>query len=180
VETIHVGLKLPFFEVSGDWKPDDAERTAAWKMYVELVTRISVAELPYGVGVLREALSSLYSLFATTREILKEAGPEVARPKKHGQLSFGYIAVAVLNGALRPLLSRWHPELEAYELTREPNVSRMDHERRWDRSDELRRELKTTTVALTHYANLLAQAAGTPSLLEAVAGTEQSGKTAAG
>jgi len=59
-------------------------------MYVELVTRISVAELRHGEGLLHEALSSLYSLFDTTREILREYGPSIARPKGKDNISFGY------------------------------------------------------------------------------------------
>ena len=38
-------------------------------MYIELVTRIAVIELRPEEGLLREALSSLYSLFDTTRKI---------------------------------------------------------------------------------------------------------------
>jgi hypothetical protein len=105
IRSVNVGLSIGPFQIGGEWRPDEAEELAAWEMYVELVTRISVAELRDGEGVLREALTSLYSLFGTTREILRRHGPTIARGKNKGQLSFGYIAVAVLNGALRPLLA---------------------------------------------------------------------------
>lgn len=32
-------------KLSGTWEPDSAERAAAWELYVELVTRISVVPL---------------------------------------------------------------------------------------------------------------------------------------
>jgi hypothetical protein len=60
-------------------------------MYVELITRISVVELKPGEGLLREALSSLYTLFDTTRMILRKYGPSVAQPKGKDKLSFGYL-----------------------------------------------------------------------------------------
>jgi hypothetical protein len=53
-------------------------------------------------GLLREALGSLYSLFGTTREILRKYGPTVGKPKGEGRLSFAILAVAVLNTLLRP------------------------------------------------------------------------------
>ena len=44
--TISVELNLPFLgKVSGQWAPEDAERVAAWQMYVELATRISTQPL---------------------------------------------------------------------------------------------------------------------------------------
>ncbi|MDQ8707155.1 hypothetical protein RCO28_32510 [Streptomyces sp. LHD-70] len=40
-------------------------RQVAWRMFVETVTRVSTQPLVGDVGVLREALTSLYGLFAT-------------------------------------------------------------------------------------------------------------------
>lgn len=117
VRSLKVSLKLGLLDIGGEWQPDNAEENAAWEMYVELVTRISVAELKPDEGLLREALTSLYSLFGTTRDILRRYGPGITRGKDNGTISFGYIAVAVLNGALRPLLATWHPRLTAYEAT---------------------------------------------------------------
>lgn len=54
------------------------ERDAAWELYVEVVTRIAVVELKPGEGSLREALSSLSSPFATTRDILRKYGQRLA------------------------------------------------------------------------------------------------------
>ncbi|MGZ6868949.1 MAG: hypothetical protein ACXVHI_01345 [Frankiaceae bacterium] len=41
-KSVQVGLNLHFLTISGTWEPNDAERAAAWELYVELVTRISV------------------------------------------------------------------------------------------------------------------------------------------
>lgn len=72
-----VSVSLPFGIGSAEWQADDTERRAAWSLYVELVTRIAVQSLEIDEGLLREALNSLYSLFGTTRQVLKEAGPDV-------------------------------------------------------------------------------------------------------
>src|SRR5215217_3276074 len=106
-ESYTVGLNLGLVYIEGTWTPTEKERRAAWEMYVELVTRLPVAKMGPDEGLLREALDSLYSLFGTTREILQRYGPNVARPSGPDNLSFGFIAVAVLNGSLRPLLARW-------------------------------------------------------------------------
>lgn len=164
-EKIKVILKLPLVEIEGTWMPNENEQQAAWEMYVELITRIAVAELGPAEGFLREALSSLYSLFETTRNILRNYGPAVATPQDSENLSFGYLAVAILNLVLRPLLSQWHPLLSDYENKRGENVMPLLHEQNWDKAEELRQALNKTRLVLVDYANLLAQVAGVPSLI---------------
>lgn len=131
---------------------------------IELVTRIAVQELKPGEGSLREALTSLHDIFSETRQILRKYGPSVARPKGGGTLSLGSIAVLVLNTALRPFLSKWHPLLTAYENTRSPVDSPVEHEAKWDKSAELMDELHQLNSSLAEYAKLLADAAGIPSM----------------
>jgi hypothetical protein len=166
-QEVKVSLGMPFGlgSISGTWAPEDAERRAAWEMYVELVTRISVQSLGPGEGLLRESLTSLYSLFDSTRDILRRYGPEVAIPKRRHELSFGTVAVAVLNRGLRPLLARWHPELTHHESTRTPDVSSFDHEKNWTKHHELRAALEDVRKTLVAYADLLGKVAGIPSLI---------------
>jgi hypothetical protein len=172
---LKVSLKLGVFSAEGTWKPNKEERAAAWEMYVELITRISVAELRPEEGLLRETLSSLHSLFGTTREILRKHGPAVAgQSYKDGEgelilgekgLSFGYLAVFILNVVLRPALAKWHPSLLDYENTRAVGVSPSDHERHWAQSEEMRRQLNDVRAFLVSFSQYLAQAAGVPSLI---------------
>ena len=90
LKSVKVALKLPYIgAIEGAWEPDESERQAAWEMYIELVTRVSVVELGPNEGLLREALASFYTIFDTTRAILKKHGPSVAKPKGKGKLSFG-------------------------------------------------------------------------------------------
>jgi len=166
-KSVQVGLNLYFLQISGTWEPNEDERKAAWELHVELVTRIAVVPLGADDGLLREALSSLYTLFATTREILRKYGPDVAEPKPDGQYNFGVLAVAMLNYALRPVLARWHPALEEWEAARLPGRSRGEHEVAWDRAQELRGALDDVRTAMTEYARVMADACGVPDLISA-------------
>jgi hypothetical protein len=167
VSKVNAKIGLPFGvgEIGGEWIPGDSEKEAAWEMYIELITRVGVVELAPGEGLLREALSSLYSMFETTREILRRYGPAVAQPEPGSTVSFGHLAVAVLNNALRPVLSSWHPALEDHENARPDDVSRLEWEKQWDRHDELRSALGEVGKTLRAYAGLLGEVCDAKNLL---------------
>lgn len=165
LDGIDVILRLPGGEIRGRWEPDESERKAAWELYIELVTRTAVVELRSDEGSVREALSSLHSLFETTRKLLRQYGPSVARPKRSGYLSFGFLAVAMLNRVLRPVLAKWHPLLSAREQKRPADITPIEHERTWDRDSELREELARVRTVLTDYARYLEAVADVPSLI---------------
>ncbi|NTX07241.1 hypothetical protein HUA75_36375 [Myxococcus sp. CA040A] len=139
-----------------EWEPDPTQRRAAWELYVELVTRISTQPLDMDQGVAREALNSLHSLFATTREVLRNAGPDVGA----AQDKVGGVAIAVLRKGLRPFLTKWHPPLHAHEVLRPSTVSPRDWERQWKDEAKLRGELEATRAELETYAAVLAEMAG--------------------
>jgi len=166
LSSVKVNIRLPCIGgIEGTWKPNENERKAAWEMYVELVTRISVAELKPDEGLLREALSSLHTLFDTTRNILRKYGPSIAQSKGKGKVSFGYLAVAILNAVLRPVLAKWHPLLLDYESSRKKLISPLEREKQWDKYEELRHVLNDVRSVLIEYANLLAKVAKVPSLI---------------
>ncbi len=155
---ITVDLKI----IKGEWEVDQNEQMAAWELYVEIITRISVEELKPDEGLLREALSSLYAIFGETRKILRKYGPTIAIPKGEGNLSLGTISVKMLNSALRPVLAKWHPLLLSYESTKKPDISPSDHEAVWERNGELRKVIKDLQKTMKEYSLLLANAAGVP------------------
>ncbi|MFH4511016.1 hypothetical protein WKI32_08520 [Vibrio alginolyticus] len=79
-------------------KYTQADRYAAWEMYIELDTRIATKTLQNGKT--DSALESLASLFAINRSIAKEHGPNCRN----------YFALVnnVLEADLRPFTSKWH------------------------------------------------------------------------
>ncbi len=151
-----VSVSLPFGIGSAAWETDQTERRAAWSLYIELVTRIAVQPLGPDESHDREALNSLYSLFGTTREVLKEAGPDVGASRQ----SVGGISIAVLNVGLRPFLAKWHPALQNWEARREAGVSIGDHEHAWPEHQSFREDLENLTENLNQYAEALAEIAG--------------------
>ncbi|ELR98395.1 hypothetical protein [Gloeocapsa sp. PCC 73106] len=151
-----VSVSLPFGIGQVNWQPDLTERRAAWSLYVELVTRIATQSLESDQGLLREALNSLYDLFKATRQILKDAGPDVGASRE----SVGGIAIAVLNQGLRPFLSTWHPRLQEWEAQRPDNISPKEHETNWSEKSQLRSELELLRENLEQYAKALAEIVG--------------------
>lgn len=151
-----VSLSLPFGVGGATWEVDDIQRRAAWELYVELVTRVSVEPLQDDRGILREALTSLHALFGVTREILRRAGPDAGATRE----SVGGVAMIALNRGLRPFLSHWHPRLRAWESTRTEGECPIAHELRWGHVTALREELRVLRQELGKYADALAAIAG--------------------
>lgn len=163
---VNVELAIPSIgKISGTWRPDEKEQHAAWELYIELVTRVSVVELGPDEGLLRESLSSLHALFGITRDILHKYGPAIARPKNTSDLSFGHLAINILNFVLRPIVAKWHPLLLEYEHSRNPAISTFEHERNWEHAAELRQLLNDARLVLTEYTQILAQVANVPHLI---------------
>lgn len=129
---------------------NDAQRVA-WQLFVESVTRTSTQQLDDDEGLLREALTSLYGLFGTTREILKSSRPSTS---KNG-FTVESLAVTLLNRELRPFLSKWHPILREFEKS-EPDLT----ESAWPRADECRRELRQVQINTREYVLAFARLAG--------------------
>lgn len=149
-------VSLPFNLGQVELETDETARRAAWALYVELTTRIATQQLEADEGLMREALNSLYSLFSSTRQILREAGPNVGTSTD----SVGGVAIEVLSKGLRPFLSEWHPALLAWEAQRTQNESPKEHEKRWDREPQLRSELKNLSKELEKYTNVLGKIVG--------------------
>ncbi|TMC04972.1 MAG: toll/interleukin-1 receptor domain-containing protein [Chloroflexi bacterium] len=155
-----VALNLPGgHQLVGAWEPDEQERRASWELYVELQSRVAVVGRP---GTFREALSSLHSLFSTSRSLLRSYGPSIARPKGASDLSFGHVAFVMINDILRPLLWEWHIRLLDYETSRGPDDSPREHELRWQYADDFQTAFDEAQLRLRGLADLLKRVAEVP------------------
>ena len=94
-----------------EWDPDENDQKAAWEMYVEMATRITTRPLPLEHGDEKVALESVYSLFSSTRDVLK----------KHGRncKTFPILAIKILNHEVRPFTQKWHSRSLAGEFKTE-------------------------------------------------------------
>ncbi len=81
---------------------NESDKDAAWELYIEMLTRITTQPLPNDHGDEKAALTSLYNLFPTTREILRRKGRKT--------IQFTKIAIPVLNQIIRPFTAKWHRE----------------------------------------------------------------------
>lgn len=130
-------IKTPILEM--DWCPDNADKDAAWDLYVELLTRVTTQPLANNYGVEKAALNSVFSLFQVTRDTLK----------KHGRASieFTRISVIMLNQIIRPFTAKWH--LKISENNSLPNELRF----------EFREDLRILQIKLVAYTQLLSELA---------------------
>jgi len=128
----------------------------AWRLFVEAVTRVSVRPLEAGTGQLREAFNSLYTLFATTREVLAQAQPSRAVSNKP---TVEHLAIAMLSDELRPFLSTWHPRLRSWE-----QGNSAEPEGRWPYDAECRDELAAMQRRLAQYVVGFGELAQVPNL----------------
>lgn len=127
-------------------------RQVAWQLFIESVTRVSVQRLNDDEGLLREAMNSLYGLFATTRETLKVSRPST---QVSAGLTVEALAVSFLNAELRPFLSKWHPRLRVFENT---HPDRPESE--WPEAAACRADLREVQAHAREYVLAFARLAG--------------------
>ena len=139
-------LKLKAIFLETEWKPTDSDKDAAWDLYVELLTRIAIQPLAVQDGIEKAALESIYSLFQTTRTILKVRGRQC--------VEFTKLAVVVLNQIVRPFTARWH-RISIEGGFDDPEVRK-----------HFRHELECLQKQLITYAKALAYIAGVEDLTE--------------
>jgi hypothetical protein len=132
-------------------------RRVAWRLFVETLTRVATQPLGIEDGSLREALTSLYSLFSATRELLKNMPPS----KPTSKATVEMFAVKMLNQEIRPFLSKWHVRLKKFETTR-PGAE----ESEWSQKDDCRRELEALRKQLISYTKAFGQLADVANLAE--------------
>jgi hypothetical protein len=126
----------------------------AWRMFVELVTRISTQPLDDRSGRLRSALNSLYSLLGFTRELLRENPPS---QQTGPEPTVEELAITMLNAELRPFLIHWHRTLTDWRQAN-PDLSEAD----WPLHAQCRSQLVEVQGRLRQYAVNFGQLAGVP------------------
>lgn len=139
-------LKINASFLQMEWTAQAADKNAAWALYIELLTRITTQPLPVEHGDEKTALDSVYSLFAITREVIRENGPEC--------INFTKIAIVVLNQVIRPFTAKWHRKSLAGDFERESERA------------AFRDELASLQEELRKYSRMLAGTAGVEDLTD--------------
>ncbi|MDB5015037.1 MAG: hypothetical protein JWQ25_3239 [Daejeonella sp.] len=147
-------VNISGFGLSGTVQYTTVDQECAWKIYIELITRVSTNELKDGTGILRESLNSLYNVFTTLRKILKNSGAELAKtPADKNKYTVASLLLIIMNKHLRPFLSKWHPLLLEHEQKKETVTSQFTHESNWEKNGQFRSELKELQAGLEEYIN---------------------------
>ena len=135
-------ITTPFLEM--EFKPQEADKNAAWDLYIELLTRITTQPLPKEHGDEQTALNSVFALFGLTRDVLKKHGRDAEE--------FSKIAIVVLNQVIRPFTAKWHKESidGAFDNS--------------EKCNEFRDELKKLQLVLGIYTQMLSDMAGVEDL----------------
>lgn len=107
------------------------------------VARVAMQSPVSQDGFIREALTSLYGLFAATRDILSASRPSLP---VSGDPTVEFLAITMLNRELRPFLSKWHPWLREYEKAH-PDAP----ESGWPGNDACRAELRVVQIHLVEF-----------------------------
>lgn len=135
-------LNVGFLQM--EWSPKDADKDAAWELYIELLTRITTQPLDDSTGDELTALDSIYSIFPITRSVIKTKGRDC--------IQFTKLAIVVLNQIIRPFTAKWH------RLSRE-GAFQKDVAR-----SIFRKELEVLQKDLNEYSRMLADMAGVEDL----------------
>ena len=137
LETIKLGPAGAAVELTFN----QADRKAAWELYIEMLTRIATQPLPTETGDEKTALESVYRLFGITREILKRHGP--------GTIEFSKVAIPVLNQVVRPFTAKWHKKSLDGALDKKSQRAAFRSELQM-----LQRELRKYNALLAHVAGV--------------------------
>lgn len=135
-------IKTPYLDM--EFKLQEADKRAAWDLYIELLTRIATQGLSDESGDELAALESVQSIFPITRSIIKNNGRECNE--------FTKVAIVILNQKIRPFTSKWHKLTLNDELDFKTKKS------------EFRSDLKELQKVLKIYTSMLADMAGVEDL----------------
>jgi len=137
-------IRPPFLEM--EWKPREADKSAAWELYAELLTRITTQAINPDDGDEEIALRSIYSVFPLTRDIIKKHGKDC--------IEFTKIAVVMLNQVIRPFTAKWH-KLQVSGAFKDK-----------EQCIKFREELALLQPKLRNYTRMLSDMAGVEDLTE--------------
>lgn len=151
-------FKLPIPGL-GDFaiKVDNKQKQYIWNIFVELSTRITTATIDNSniengtnnLGSFREALSSMYTLFSSTRGELKSMPP--SPPPAAGCSTLESYVFILIKNELRPFLSQWHSKLKEWESTGMP-------ENQWPLAQLFKEDLEITQERILFVTHQLGQA----------------------
>ena len=148
-----VSFSLPFGLGAVTYEISDAQRVAAWHLYVQLKTRKAAIPFDTQYDLVVEVLDSLFEVVAITRELLTRL------PVGNSEgLAISDMMLRVLNDGLRPYLTKWQADFRRWWELAEQDPAHRDEspqliQRAYPHYDELVRELMEMNQQLDGFAN---------------------------
>ncbi len=135
-------------------KPNDLDRTVAYRIWVELSTRKIGLKIDLDDDVIEEIYNSWHEFFSVTRELIKDV--PVNKVRNDSTRKIIHLSIEVLNEGLRPHLTRWQARFRrwyTYQLTKDAEAALHPQEiqRRFPAYDELSKEMLEINSRLMAY-----------------------------
>lgn len=136
------------------FKPNDLDRTVAYKIWVELSTRKIGLPIDLDNDVIDEIYGSWYEFFSVTRELVKDI--PVGKVRRDSTQKIINLSIEVLNMGMRPHLTRWQARFRrwyAYQLTEDAKAAfhPQDIQRKFPEYDELVEDMLAINEKLMAY-----------------------------
>lgn len=151
VQLKDVKIRVPQFGEAVFVVAQDTE-AQAYRLYVELSTRVATRPLRPDTGLVEDAIGSLYTLFTVARAVVTEARV----PRKTGSApTVRELGTRMLNWELEPFLSYWHATLQRWQQEH-PG----EYEDAWPANAQFRAELAQLQPKMREYMLGFARLAG--------------------
>jgi hypothetical protein len=137
----------------------------AWKLFVELLTRVSTQPLHDGQGRIQSALTSLFGLLGFVRGVLQENVPSQRTGREP---TVEQLALMMVINDLRPFVTAWNQRFSDWRA-KNPEAA----ETEWPFDDECRADLVTLQRNLRTYVHSFGELARVPNVAEIVGGHDR-------
>lgn len=141
-------------------KPNDTDKTIAYKIWVELSTRKIGLEIDFEDDVIIEIYDSWFTFFSVTRELIKDVpASKFSRAETEAIIR---LSMDVLNDGIRPHLTKWQARFRHWyeqklEKSRNDDVSPQDLQQQYPHYEELRDDLIQVNQRLIKYRERMHQ-----------------------
>jgi hypothetical protein len=134
----------------------------AWKLFVELLTRVSAQPLHDGQGRVESALTSLFGLLGFVRGVLQQNVPS---PRTGRDPTVEQLALMMVINDLRPFVTAWNQRFSDWR-GKNPGAA----ESEWPLNDECRADLAALQRNLRTYVRSFGELACVPNVAEIMGG----------
>lgn len=150
VDGVDFGLDGFHFQICND----KMVRQTAYKIWVEINTRVIGVKVDLDKDIIRSIHESYYLFFTTTRQLIEDIPANNFKRTKE----LVFLVVSFLNDVMRPYLTKWGIKFnEWYDREKESQsvVAPQDFQKRFNEYNELSQDLLALNNNVIYYSNAL-------------------------